>query len=363
MRKIFKRLLSLTLVCGFVLTSTPNTVKADTYDVEWDEVYADYKNGYIDKANTFYNPEYSVTIGKYRYTGYDETDMTKDETYWDVQRDKVKYHKGARYKVTVGDHSILKAYFKNGYIYYEGIKTGKTTIYLKRLVNGKYKTVDKIEKKVQGTYVKLPKADDYDIVNQNYSLGENDLNIKIVNPKYNYDYKIYINKDGIDIDYKKDEDGYLNFKLNAKEIGEYTIALKEFSNNSKEKALKKWNINIKKPEIVKNLTMHMGGNTKQFVKFMNTKEYNADLELVNGITTYSNDIGSGDAIGSYIYYHPSAKNKQILGIENNVNVGFNKTGKCKVKVYIYPYDPTDEYNTGDKSKRVYLGTTNVTIVE
>ena len=291
--------------------------------------------------------------------------MTKDETYWDVQRDKVKYHKGARYKVTVGDPSILKAYFKNGYIYYEGIKTGKTTVYLKRLVNGKYKTVDKIEKKVQGTYVKLIEVKGCNSINQNYSLGENDLNIKLVNPKYEYSYKVYIDKEGINVDCKRDEDGYLKFTINAEKVGTYNLILKEVNKDKKEKTLKKFNINIKKPEVVKNvkISKDYGFGTAGFINYLNDKEYNADLELVNGITTYANGLSYADAIFLYLQDHPSAKNKQILGINNNVNVDFNKTGKCKVKVYIYPYDPTDDYNTGDKSQRVYLGTTNVTIVE
>lgn len=347
-RKLFVGVLTATVL----LTSTPNIVKADTYDVDFEDyIEADYKNGYIDFANN----KYSITIGTKRYIGNDERQYN-DDTVWEKQRVKIKYHKGAEYKVTSSNPKVLKASVKGNYIYFEGISTGEATIYLKRKINGKFKTVDKITKKVQNTYIKLYDYEDSYKINQNYSIGGHQLNVKVVNPKYGYEYKVYTDNENVKVTTEDHGDGSFYYELNATKPGTYTLAFKEEKGNEK-KLLKKLQIKVHKVKVLDKLVIKKqeGLGVTNFVKYLDTG-YTIDLELINGNTIYDDVVYYSKHITLLEMNNPKYKNKQLLGIQNGNTAMFSKSGTYKVKVYKYPINKNN-----DTSDRVYLGTTTVTI--
>lgn len=354
------------LTATVLLTSTPSIVKADTYSYEWNEIYADYKDGYIDKSNTRWNPSYGVTLGTYRYNGNDETRYVEDESIlWEKQRVKIKYHKGAEYKVTSSNPKVLKATVKGNYIYFEGVSTGTATIYLKRKINGTYKTVDKITKKVQNSYIRLKDYSNYNSDGQNYSLGETNMNLSVEFPKYGYHIKTYVDKEGIEVKYYNEaNDGYGLFKLNATKVGTYTLTIKE-TNGTTTRTLKKVQVTINNTSNVSKLTVkkHEELPVTKFVKYLE-EGYGVDLELVNGKTI--KHFRRNYVKHVVLNYNAEGYTKQLLGIQNNSQAMFNKAGTVKVKVYTYkkPKFGTSAYfDVHDTSERVYIGTTTVTITK
>ena len=347
-RKLFVGVLTATVL----LTATPNIVKADTYDVDFEDyIEADYKNGYIDFANN----KYSITIGTKRYIGNDERQYN-DDTLWEKQRVKIKYHKGAEYKVTSSNPKVLKATVKGNYIYFEGISTGEATIYLKRKINGKFKTVDKITKKVQNTYIKLYDYEDSYSINQNYSIGDHRLNLKTINPKYGYEYKVYTDNENVKVVTYYYEDGSFYYELNATKPGTYTLAFKEEKGNEK-KLLKKLQIKVHKVKVLDKIVIKKQEElgVTNFVRYLDAG-YTIDLELINGNTIHHDSPRWPTHVTLQEMNNPKYKDKQLLGIQNGQIAMFSKSGTYKVKVYKYPINKNN-----DTSDRVYLGTTTVTI--
>ena len=369
--KTIKRTMLGLLMTMTLLIFIPNNVKADAYDQDdWNEVYAWYEGGYIDIGNL---PHY-LSIGKKYY----ETEL---EYGWGPQRAKIKYHKGAEYKVTSSNPKVLKAYVKDGFVYFNGISEGEATIYLKRKINGKFKTVAQVTKSVKNTCTNMT-FDSYDV-----ELGD-DVGyggFYIVNHKYGYDYKAYVDKKGLEVYLTGREDNsklktpyYIRY--NAKKAGTYTVVIKEIKGTEK-RVIQKFKVKVHKPFVEKKIEVERYDwfFTSNLINYL-PKDYITIIEMVGGKTDIISDedvnaaleaafkkyknLDYCDLASQYIKKHPSYKNKQFLVVNyGEVNpdghAGFNKIGKAKVRVYICPVN--EYFNNLGNAEKTYIGTTTITI--